>query len=284
MTYCDLHTHSYYSDGTYSPAQLIGAAEEMGLGAVALCDHNTVAGLPEFLEAARGKRVEAVPGIEFSTDYGDTELHILGLFIRPEDYPTVTELLEEGKRRKERSNIDLVEALNRAGYCLDYAAIRDKTPGGQVNRAHIAAALTEAGYTASIKEAFRTLLAPSCGFYKPPRRPDALDTVAFIASLGAVPVLAHPFLNLKEETSLRQFLTEATPKGLAGMETMYPLFDGEKTRLAEKIAAEFGLQPSGGSDFHGTNKPDIYLGTGKGSLAVPMSCLQGLKSRIMYKI
>ena len=279
MTYCDLHTHSYYSDGTCSPGELIAAAESIGLGAVALCDHNTVAGLPEFLEAARGKRVEAVPGIEFSTDYGDTELHILGLHIRPEDYPEINALLEEGKCRKEQSNIDLVDALNRAGYRLDYAAIRDKTPGGQVNRAHIAAALTEAGYTATIKDAFRTLLAPSHGYYTPPRRPDTLKTVAFIASLGAVPVLAHPFLNLKTEAALRRFLTEACPAGLAGMETLYPLFTEEMTRLAEIITEEFGLLPSGGSDFHGLNKPDISLGTGKGSLAVPMAYHRELKKQ-----
>ena len=107
--------------------------------------------------------------------------------------------------------------------------------------------------------------------------------MAFIASLGAVPVLAHPFLNLKEEGALRRFLAEATPKGLVGMETMYPLFDEEKTRLAGIIAEEFGLLPSGGSDFHGANKPDIALGTGKGSLTVPISCLQEIKSRIMQK-
>ena len=283
MTYCDLHTHSYYSDGTFSPAELIAAAEKRNLGAVALCDHNTVAGLPEFLEAARGSRVEAVPGVEFSTDYGDRELHILGLFIRPEDYAAVTELLEDGKRRKEQSNIDLVDALNRAGYRLDYGQIRGKTPGGQVNRAHIAAALTEAGYTESVKDAFRTLLAPSRGYYTPPKRPDALETVAFIAELGSVPVLAHPFLNLKQEGALREFLSRAKPRGLAGMETMYPLFDEEQTRLAGAIAEEFGLLPSGGSDFHGGNKPDIALGTGKGNLAVPISCLEKLKSRITSK-
>ena len=275
--YCDLHTHSYYSDGTFSPAELVEAAEALGLGAVALTDHNTVAGLPEFLEAARDSTVEAVPGTEFSVDYGDTELHILGLFIRPEHYGAVTELLDGAKLRKEQSNINLVAALNRAGYALDYEAIRAATPGGQMNRAHIAAALTDAGYTASVQEAFKRLLTPKHGFYEPPKRPDAFETIRFIKSIGAAAVLAHPFLNLKEPSALREFLRKAVDCGLDGMETLYPLFDEERTRLAEEIAGEFGLKPSGGSDFHGKTKPDIRLGTGKGGLTVPMEYLTGLK-------
>lgn len=276
--YCDLHTHSYFSDGTCSPKEVVEAAEKLGLGAVALTDHNTVAGLPEFLEAARGKALEAVPGIEFSTDYGDTELHILALYVRPEHYAAITALVEEMKARKERSNIDLVASLNRAGYALDYEQIKAATPGGQVNRAHIGAALTEKGYTASIREAFRLLLSPKRGYYVQPKRLDALDTIRFIKSIGAVAVLAHPFLNLKTPEALREFLAQAKDCGLNGMETMYPLFDEETSRLAYRIAGEFGLQPSGGSDFHGRNKPDIRLGTGKGSLAVPMTCLDGLKA------
>lgn len=277
--YCDLHTHSYYSDGTCSPAGLVDAAEALGLAAIALTDHNTVEGLPEFLEAVRGRGVEAVPGIEFSTDYGDTELHILGLFVAPEHYGAVTALLDEAKRRKERSNVALVEALNRAGYVLDYAAIREKTPGAQVNRAHIAMALAEKGYTASVQEAFKTLLSPKCGYYTPPKRPDAFETIRFIKSIGAVAVLAHPFLNLKTPEALRVFLKEAVRWGLDGMETLYPLFDEEATRLAERIADEFGLKPSGGSDFHGAAKPDIRLGTGRGGLKVPPEYLEGLRGQ-----
>lgn len=276
--YCDLHTHSYYSDGTCSPAELVDAAEKMGLAAIALTDHNTVAGLPEFLAAAEGREVEAVPGIEFSTDYGGTELHILGLFVVPAHYPAITALLEEAKQRKEQSNIDLVAKLNRAGYALDYAAIKAGTPGGQVNRAHIAAALTELGYTASIQEAFKQLLSPKRGYYSPPQRLDAFETIRFIKSIGAVAVLAHPFLNLKTPDALREFLEQAVKCGLDGMETLYPLFDEETTRLAGEIADEFGLAHSGGSDFHGENKPDICLGTGKGSLAVPRACLEKLRA------
>lgn len=275
---CDLHVHSTYSDGTYSPAQLIDEAERIGLAAIALCDHNTVSGLPEFMESARGRGVEAVPGIEFSTDYRGTELHILALFVKTEHYGAITALLEDWKQRKEQSNIDLVAALNRAGYDLSYEAIKAKG-NGYINRAHIAAALTEKGYTASIQDAFKKLLNPSKGYYTPPRKLDAFDIIRFIVSIGAVPVLAHPFLNLNER-ELRQFLPAAKQCGLAGMEVLYPKFSPEETAMAAALTEEFGLLKSGGSDFHGANKPDISLGTGRGELEVPWEYLQLLREKV----
>lgn len=275
---CDLHTHSYYSDGTYSPAQLLAAAETAGLAAVALCDHNTVAGLPDFLEAAKGSSVEAVPGIEFSTDWQGTELHVLALFVQPRYFSAITHLMEEGQRRKEESNIALVESLRQAGLDITYSEIKAGTQNGFVNRAHIAAALTEKGYTGSIKEAFKQYLNPSAGFYVPPRRLTALEAIRFIKSIGAVAVLAHPFLNL-DEPELREFLKAAVPCGLDGMEVLYPLFDGEQTRAAGSIAREYGLLASGGSDFHGANKPDIHIGVGKGELRVPLAYLERLRDR-----
>lgn len=276
---CDLHTHSTQSDGTLSPAELIAAAQAEGLAAIALTDHNTVSGLPAFLEAARDAQVEAIPGAEFSTDYQGTELHILGLFIRPEHYEAITAMMDEAQQRKERSNRELVDALNRAGYALDYGSIKSRSPSGLINRVHIAAELTRLGYTADRQEAFAKLLSPKCGYYNPPERINAFEMIRVIRSMGAVAVLAHPFLSLKEEGALREFLAPAKAAGLDGMEVRYPLFDEAQTRLAERLAAEFDLLPSGGSDFHGENKPDIRLGRGKGELKVPLSFLDGLKRR-----
>ena len=274
-SYCDLHTHSLYSDGTCMPGELIRMAEDAGLGAVALCDHNTVAGLPEFLEAAKGTDVEAVPGIEFSTEYRGKELHILGLFIRPEHYGAVSDLVNEALQQKEQSNLDLIWNLNRAGICLDYDRIKTES-SGTINRAVIASAIVQSGYCENINDVFRDWLAPEKGYFTPPKRPDAYEVIRFVKSIGAVAVLAHPFLNL-EEQELRTFLSQA--EGLDGMEVYYPLFDDDQTKLAEQIAEEYGLIKSGGSDFHGANKPDIQLGTGRGSLNVPMGCLEELKCR-----
>lgn len=275
--FCDLHIHSNYSDGTCSPAELIRLAEEAGLAAVALCDHNTVKGLPAFLEAAKGSAVEAVPGIEFSTEYRGRELHILGLFVEEAHYSAVNDLLDEALQRKEYSNIALVEKLKEQGLPLDYWAIKKETPGGSINRAVIGAYLVRHGYCRSMEEAFGRWLSMERGLYVPPKRPDAHDTIRFIKSIGAVAVLAHPFLNL-DEAELRGFLKQA--EGLDGMETFYPKFDDAQTELACRIAEEFGLVKSGGSDFHGDNKPDIRIGVGRGTLRVPLSQLEELKNCI----
>lgn len=276
--YCDLHVHSVFSDGTDTPAKLIFLAEAAGLSAVALCDHNTVSGLPDFLEAACGSDVEAIPGVEISTDYCGKELHILALYVAPDHYEAMTQLLAEGDRRKEQSNIDLVAALNRAGYVLDYEAIKAKTPKGHINRAHIAAELLRLGYTESVQAAFKTLLSPKCGYYQPPERISAFDAIRFIKSIGAVAVLAHPFLSM-DETMLREFLPYAVECGLDGMEVYYSKYDAETTDLAMEIAREYGVLNSGGSDYHGDTKPDISIGTGRGDLKIPTTWLNLLKLR-----
>lgn len=275
---CDLHTHSTFSDGTDTPAALVALAQERGLSAIALTDHNTVAGLPEFLEAAKGTSVRAIPGTEFSTDYRGTELHILGLFLKPEDFGVITERLEDYHRRKEQSNRCLVEKLNAAGYAIDYDRIKNSTPEGQVNRALIAAELTRLGYTESIQAAFKQLLSPKCGYYVPPTRPCPFETIRYIKSLGAVAVLAHPFLNLNE-ADLREFLKEAVPCGLDAMETLYSTYDEETTAAAKQVADDFGLLHSGGSDYHGGNKPHIQMGIGQGNLAIPQELMAAMEER-----
>ena len=276
--FCDLHAHSVFSDGTDTPAQLLDKAEAAGLSAVALTDHNTVDGLPTFLEAAKGRSIRAVAGIEFSADYNGTELHILGLFVQPRHFDTISRLVEEYHRRKEQSNRDLVGKLKNAGYVLDYDSIKARTPGGQVNRALIGAELTRLGYTPSIQDAFKQLLSPKCGYYIPPQRPKPEEIIRLIKSLGAVAVLAHPFLNLQEQ-QLRQFLQEAVPCGLDGMETLYSTYDAQTTALAKQVADEFGLLHSGGSDYHGANKPHIQIGVGQGNLSIPHGLMTALEKR-----
>lgn len=273
--FCDLHAHSVYSDGTLTPAQLIQTAQQVGLSALVLSDHNTVAGLPLFLEAAKGSGVQAIPGIEFSTEYEGTELHILGLFVKPESYDAINGLLEQFLIRKEQSNRDLVHRLNQVGVPVDYDKIKAKA-AGRINRAVIASEMVRLGCCESVKAAFSDFLSEKKGLYIPPKRVDAYETIGFIKSIGAVAVLAHPFLNLTEER-LRLFLPRAVDQGLDGMEVYYPAYDAQTTALALQIAEEFHLLPSGGSDFHGDNKPDICMGTGRGNLAIPLKLAQQLQ-------
>ena len=268
MKLCDLHTHSIFSDGTYTPAQLIDAAIELNLSAIALTDHNTVDGLPSFLAAAQNKPIEAIPGAEFSVDYNGKELHLLGLYIPESQFSAVSLLMDIFMERKEQSNRDLIAALNKAGYDIDFDAIQAATPKGKFNRAHIAGELTKKGYTASIKEAFQTLLHPAAGFYKEPERFSLWEMLDFLTDIGAVPVLAHPFLNLQTR-ELETLLPQAKQQGLVGMECYYSLNDEATTNLSLALAYKNKLEFSGGSDFHGDRKPDISLGTGHGNLEIP---------------
>ncbi|MBR2445388.1 MAG: PHP domain-containing protein [Clostridia bacterium] len=275
MKLCDLHTHSIYSDGTSTPDELIRLAGEVGLCAIALTDHNTVSGIPHFLRAAEGSEVLAVPGIEVSSDYLGNELHIVGLFRTHDHLDEVEDYVRAYLVRKEQSNVDLCNNLCAAGYEISYEKVKAATPDGVVNRALIAAELLRCGYVESIKAAFATLLSKKGGYYHEPQKPDALEVIGKLREFGAIPILAHPFLSL-DEAQLRTFLPLAKDAGLVGMETDYSTFDEATTALAHALADEYGLTPSGGSDYHGTNKPDIKVGVGKGTLAVPFAYYENL--------
>lgn len=277
MKLCDLHTHSVYSDGTYTPKELVDSAIHIGLAAVALCDHNTADGLPEFLAAAKNKEIQAIAGAEFSVDYHQKELHLLGLFIPQSQFDAVSGLMQGVAERKKQSNRHLIASLNRAGYEIEYERIEKSTPNGKFNRAHVAAELTRKGYTESIKQAFDTLLAPEAGHYVEPKRPAFFEMIDFIKSIDAVPVLAHPFLNLTSG-ELEALLPLAKERGLIGMECCHSHYDKAATKEAFRFADRFKLCYSGGSDFHGENKPGVSLGFGKGCLKIPFDWVMALKS------
>ena len=272
--YCDLHTHSIYSDGTCTPAEILQAAKAQDL-IVALTDHNSVSGLPEFMAAARELGVTAVPGIEFTTEDQGLEIHMVALFVRPESYDAIRAYVEGFDRLKAESNRALVERLNAAGYYISYEEIVAQTPDGRVNRANIGAELVKKGYVTTVKEAFSQLLREECGYYVPAPRADTLDTITFIRSIGAVPVLGHPLLTM-DEARLRQLLPRAKERGLVAMETQYTSYDPETLALAGEIAREFGLLESGGSDFHGENKPGNPLGSGRNGLQIPEDVYRAL--------
>ena len=273
---CDLHIHSNYSDGTLTPAELIAIAENQKVFAVALCDHNTVNGLSDFQKAARNSNVTAINGIEISTEYNGTELHILGLFLPEDRFEEISDMMSRIKIFKEESNEKLVNNLRADGYLIDYEEIKSKNNGAYINRAHIAAELIEKGYFSDRKDAFDTVLSPDGGYYVPPERFKALETIRYLASIGAVPVWAHPFLDMNAE-EIDAFLPIAKAHGLVGMETRYSLYNEETQKTAEMLAEKHGIKQSGGSDFHGSNKPDISLGTGKGNLEVPFEFYKSLK-------
>ncbi len=273
---CDLHTHSVYSDGTYTPAELIDTAVGAGLSAVALTDHNTVSGLDSFIEAGQGKPIELVPGVEFSTADNGTELHILGLFIPPESHYTINSYIDKAATLKEQSNYRLVNRLREHGYDITYVDILDHSKG-HVNRANIAAELLRKGYIESIDWAFKNILHKDYGLYEPPERLSSIETIRFIREIGAVAVWAHPYFHMTFDQA-EEFLPRAVAAGLQGMETIYSTYDDATTKKAKEVCRRFGICESGGSDFHGANKPKISLGKGYGNLRIPYEFYERLKS------
>ena len=274
--FCDLHNHSVFSDGTDTPEELIARAEALGLQAVALTDHNNVDGLARFLAAGQGSSVTAVPGVEFTTGYHGKELHILALFVPEKRFDQLRAFAALPHKRKEESNVALAEALTRAGYPIDYSEMKSAHPGGSINRSHFANVLLEKGYIQSREEAFGTLLKPGGGFYVPPQRLEVFETIRFIRELGAAAVFAHPYLTLKPEEAAC-FLPAAKEAGLDGMEVRYSTYSPEITAIAEETAKHLGLMPSGGSDYHGGNKPGLAMGTGYGDLQVPGEWFEALQ-------
>lgn len=274
---CDLHTHSTYSDGSDTPFELARLAGECGIGAIALTDHNSVRGLSDFM-SADVTGVELIGGIEFSTDYGSTELHIIALGVRHEHHAAITERVDVMLDGKRRANDELVARLISAGYNIDTVRMREGCLG-DINRAHIATELVRCGYVKDRSEAFATLLRKGGEFYIEPKRLDVYETIAFIKSMGLASVLAHPLLNLSR-AELEDFLPSAIEAGLDAMECIYSEYDEDMTRYSLDLADRMGLIVSGGSDYHGRNKPTISLGKGKGDLVIPLSVWENIKSRI----
>lgn len=276
MKLCDLHTHSNCSDGSFSPAELVRLAEEAGLSAIALTDHNTSKGLAQFMAAGEDSEVITVAGCEFSTGYEGTELHIVGLFFPKSAWSEIEDYVELMSIAKRNSNKKLIEALQGAGYDITYDEVAAMTDADEFNRAHVARLLVAKGYFEKTADVFDNILRVEHGYYTPPQRLSALATVRFIKTYGGVAVLAHPFLNLDYD-GLLDFLPKAKEAGLDAIETRYSTFDGETTAKAIELAEKFGLKQSGGSDFHGAAKPDISVGSGRGNLQVPFEFYENLK-------
>lgn len=279
LLFCDLHTHSTFSDGTDTPTELIRKAEQAKLAAIALTDHNSVAGLPEFMKAAKDSDIIAVPGVEFTTAHAGKELHVVGLFIKEEVYQQVEDYCEPMRKAKEISNRLLIDNLKKAGYAVEYEEMVNYVQVDNINRAVIASYLIEKKIIKTREEGFRTILSERGGYYVPAQKPSTLETIQFIKSIGGVAVLAHPLLEMEVE-ELRDFLPEAKQQGLDAIETNYSTYDSYRKNCALRLVREQGLLYSGGSDYHGKNKPMIKIGVGKGNLKVPMEYYTNLAKRV----
>ena len=279
----DLHTHSTFSDGTCTPTEILALAAENGVSAVALTDHDTTAGIPEFLESARNyPQLHAVPGVELSTRYGARELHIVGLFI-DHNNPVMQEHLAQERARRLKRNRDMKVKLALLGYPLDDdepAFLAAGGMGANLGRPHFAQALMEKFHFPDLRSVFEKLLGNNKAGYIPRESSSPHEAIRAIHAAGGLAVWAHPvYRDRNERAYVRRVSRKLSALGLDAIEGYYSLFGPPETQLVTEIAAQFDLLLSGGSDFHGERSPNINLGCGAGKLNVPALLFEKLNER-----
>ena len=260
MELIDLHVHSNASDGTYAPAEVVRRAKEGGLKAIALTDHDTIDGLAEAVAAGERYGVEVIPGVEVSARFPGGSMHVLGLGLNYRNGHLGERLAVLQKARAER-NPQIIAKLNDLGIKITLEQVAEISGRGQMGRPHIARALMESGYVRTIQEAFDIYLRNDGKAYVAKFRFPPEEAIAMIRDVQGVPVLAHPFtLGLGSAFALKHTLEELTALGLAGIEAIYAEHTPEQEALYLRLARELGLLITGGSDYHGENKPEITLG------------------------
>lgn len=276
-TFIDLHVHSTESDGTLSPEELVRLAKEQGLAAMALTDHDTVSGLPAARMEAKKLSLELVPGIELSTDYQGTEVHILGYYFN-DGNPAFLKKLDFFCAERTRRNKKMVKKLQECGFPITYEDLLIAYPNSVITRAHFARYLTEQGFVKDRNTVFQEYLGNQCRCYVPREKITPFEAIDFIHSGGGVAYFAHPILCRMNPDRLDAFVKSLTNHGLTGLEAVYSTYLPNEERCVRRLAEKYGLKISGGSDFHGANKPHICLGTGTGNLRVPYACLIQMKA------
>jgi predicted metal-dependent phosphoesterase TrpH len=296
--YIDLHTHSTASDGSMEPAALVRHAHRSGLDAIALTDHDTLNGVGQALEEGARLGTEVIPGVEISvslsswdltsficqrgqsgtarTGPSEPEMHLLGYFFSG-GYELLAGTLEELRQKREQRNPKIIAKLNELGFDITIEEVNRTAAGGNAGRPHIARVLMEKGYVSSISEGFDKYLAAGRPAYFSKDKLTPEEGLAEIIRAGGVPVLAHPISLGVGTDQLGNVLEKLKKAGLKGIEAIYTENTQEQTEELLKLAGEYGLKVTGGSDFHGSYKPDIEIGTGRGNLRIPYSLLSALK-------
>ena len=274
MDTIDLHTHSTFSDGTFTPSQLVKYAEEKGLKAFALTDHDTTEGIKEAKSIETN--VEVISGVEISTRYDKKEIHIVGLYVNENDADLNKQLKYYRKKRVTR-NFEILEKLNSLGVGITIDDVKESCTGDVISRAHIAKALVSKGFVGSYTEAFDRYLGDNKCAYVPRETLNYEESMELITKAGGVPVLAHPLLYKMSDTNLENMMVKLRQKGLKAVEVYYSTHSNSDTQHVMAMANRVGLIYSGGSDFHGATKPKIDMGTGMGKLAVPYEILEKIR-------
>jgi len=277
--YVDLHIHSTASDGSLSPPEIIDTAKKIGLRAVAITDHDTIEGSAEALALPQSPSLEIISGVELSVNHFSGALHILGYLIRLDD-PSLNRILKKVQESRAKRNVRIVKKLQELGVDMEYEEVIKASGGGQVGRPHIAQVLVHKGAVRSVDDAFKEFLRRDRPAYVSRYRLQAAEAMEMILGAGGVPVLAHPFtLNARDETDMEEIVKDLRDSGLKGMEVYYPEHRPKRRAQYESLARRHGLLMTGGTDFHGTAKPGVRLGIGRGSLKVSYELVVKLKEQ-----
>ena len=279
MRAVDLHTHSNCSDGTYPVKELMDYAHEKNLAAIALTDHDTVDGLDEAINYVADKYpdMELIPGIEFSTVEEGKDVHIVGLYIDHHNQRFVGRLQAFIDSRTER-NIRMCNKLREeAGIPITFEELVSSFPGAVITRAHYAQFMVERGLVKSRNEVFDKYIGDHAPYYVEREKIAPEEAIEYVLEGGGVPILAHPILYHMSDRKLDALVARLKAAGLRGIEAIYSTYSPSEERQIKELAAKYDLLISGGSDFHGANKPSIDLGCGYGKLFVPESVLEPIR-------
>lgn len=278
MKAIDLHTHTTKSDGTYSPTALVDYGIEKGLSAVAITDHDTVDGLQEAIDYSKDKPIEVIPGIEFSTQYQDKDIHIVGLYIDAQ-CEAFQKPLKEFVASRENRNEKMCAKLREAGIPITFDLLKKENPGAVITRAHYAKFLVSRGIVSSNADAFSKYLGDHTPYFIPREKVTPNQAIALIHAAGGVAILAHPPLYHMGNDRLNELVSQLKKDGLDGIECIYSTYTNQDERDMRNLSLNHDLIISGGSDFHGKNKPGLDLGCGYGNLFVPEDILLPIKTR-----
>ncbi len=276
MNFIDLHVHSNASDGTLTPARVVELAAQKGLSAIALTDHDTIEGIPEALEAAKSLPLEVIPGIELSCVYLGEEIHILGLYVDPADKKFITET-DTLKDIRMMRNTEMIHRFQNAGIDITLSEVQAGNPDTVITRAHFARVLLEKGYVTNMDQAFKKYLSYSGPYCPRKEKITPEHAMKILLDCNASPVLAHPYLYHLGDKKTEELVSYLKEMGLHGLEVYHSSNNQYDSGKLKKLAKKYQLFPTGGSDFHGANKPDIDLGTGRGGLRISALLLEDIK-------
>lgn len=275
----DLHTHSRISDGTDEPERIAELAAAAGCSAFALTDHDTLAGLDAARARATALGVTLVDGCEVSCSFRDTSAHVLIYFVGPGDGPLQDELVRLRADRVARNRL-LVDRLRELDLPVTYEEVMAEAAGeDSVGRPHFATVLVRAGAADSVPDAFDRWLGRGAPAYVEKARVAPADIIRAARGSGGVAVLAHPLTLGLDDSTLASAVGELAEAGLAGLEATYARYNPHQRAALTTLAQRAGLVATGGSDYHGTIKPGLSVGTGEGDLAVGDAVLDQLAAR-----